>query len=110
MSIRQQIKKESYDWYIRLRESKYEYLHEFKERINEILWFQQKHHEIINSDIEPTPIKQASMNELHRLNITPANYFEVAPAIINGITPSRTPEIKNKAVSTESETESSITI
>ena len=59
---------------------------------------QQKYHEIINSDIEPIPIKQASMNELHRLNITLANYFEVAPDIINGITLSKTPEIKNKAV------------
>ena len=36
-NLRQQIKKESYDWYKTMREGQYEYIHEFKERINEIL-------------------------------------------------------------------------
>jgi len=44
-NIKQQIKKDSYEWYRNLRQNKYEYLHEFKERINEVLWLQQKHHE-----------------------------------------------------------------
>ena len=35
--VKQQIKKESYDWYKSMREGQYEYIHEFKERINEIL-------------------------------------------------------------------------
>ena len=35
--VRQQIKKESYDWYTTLREGRYEYIHEFKSRIEEIL-------------------------------------------------------------------------
>ena len=35
--IKQRIKKESYDWYSKLREGECEYLHEFKERINEIV-------------------------------------------------------------------------
>ena len=48
--VRQLIKKESFKWYTTLRNSHYEYLHEFKERINEIYWLQQKHHEIINSN------------------------------------------------------------
>ena len=40
-NIRQQIKKDSYDWYTESEsKEKYEYLHEFKERINEILWLQ----------------------------------------------------------------------
>ena len=51
--IKQEIKKDSYEWYMKLRSNQYEYLHEFKERINEILWLQQKHQEIIGNDREP---------------------------------------------------------
>ena len=65
-----------------MREGEYEYIHEFKERINEILSLQKKHHEIIDSATEPTTVKQASLAELHRLNITLSNYFDVAPSII----------------------------
>ncbi len=32
--IKQQIKKESYDWYKTMREGQHEYIHEFKERID----------------------------------------------------------------------------
>jgi hypothetical protein len=35
--IRQQIKKDSYHWYKTMREGEYEYIHEFKERISEII-------------------------------------------------------------------------
>ena len=35
--IRHRIKRESYKWYKTMREGEYEYIHEFKERINEIL-------------------------------------------------------------------------
>jgi hypothetical protein len=91
--LRQSIKKESYDWYKTMREGQYEYIHEFKERIDEILWLQRKHHEIIDSK-EPTTVKQSSLSELHRLNITLSNYFDVAPDIINGSTLSETPKAK----------------
>lgn len=89
-NIRQRIKKDSYYWYKQLREGEYEYIHEFKERINEIFWLQKKHHEIIDSPVESTSNKQASLVELHRLNVTLSNYFDVAPFIINGITISNT--------------------
>jgi hypothetical protein len=82
-NIRQRIKKESYHWYKTMREGQYEYIHEFKERINEILSLQKLHHQIIDSPTEPTTVKQTSMAELHRLNITLSNYFDVAPDIIN---------------------------
>ena len=65
-----------------MRERQNEYIHEFKERINEILSLQKLHHQIIDSPTEPTTIKQTSMAELHRLNITLTNYFDVAPDII----------------------------
>ena len=37
-----------------MRQSQYSYIHEFKERINEILDLQKRHHEIIDSSTEPT--------------------------------------------------------
>ena len=86
-NIRQRIKKESNHWYKTMRECQYEYIHEFKERINEILDLQKRHHAIIDSDKEPTTVKQTSMAELHRLNITLSNYFDVAPDIIGHTIP-----------------------
>ena len=53
-----------------MREGQYEYIHEFKERMDEVLWLQKKHHEIIDSPTESTSNKQTSLAELHRLNIT----------------------------------------
>ena len=98
--VKQQIKKESYDWYKTMREGQYEYIHEFKERINEIITLQQRHYEIIDSDKEPTTVKQVSLAESHRLSITLSNLYDVAPTIINnGPTLSTTPEVK--AINTE---------
>jgi hypothetical protein len=92
--LRQSIKKDSYQWYKVMREGQYDYIHEYKERIDEILSLQKKHHEIIDSDTEPTPVKQVSLAELHRLNITLSNYFDVAPSIVNGITLPVSSEVK----------------
>jgi hypothetical protein len=97
--VRQSIKKESYHWYKTMREGQYEYIHEFKERINEILSLQKLHHQIIDSSTEPTTVKQTSMAELHRLNITLSNYFDVAPDIINGSTLSAPSEAKAETTS-----------
>ena len=85
--LKQSIKKDSYHWYKSMREGQYEYIHEFKERINEILSLQKLHHQIIDSPTEPTTVKQTSMAELHRLNITLSNYFDVAPDIIGHTIP-----------------------
>ena len=84
--IKQQIKKESYDWYKNMREGQYEYIHEFKERIDEILSLQKKHHEIIEKNEHNPQIQQTSLAELHRLSITLSNLYDVAPTIINGTT------------------------
>ena len=48
--VKQQIKQDSNKWYRNLREGEYEYIHEFKERINEIIWLQKKHNEIIDNN------------------------------------------------------------
>ena len=82
-----------------MREGQYEYIHEFREMIDEILELQKRHYEIIDTDREPTPVKQTSLAELHRLTITLSNLYDVAPSIVNGITVSTTPEVK--AINTE---------
>jgi hypothetical protein len=99
--LRQSIKKDSYEWYKAMREGQYEYIHEYKERIDEILSLQNKHHEIIENNKHNPQIQQTSLAELHRLSITLSNLYDVAPSIVNGITLSATPE--TKTVPTEAE-------
>jgi hypothetical protein len=82
-NIRQRIKQDSYEWYQMLRQGNYEYIHEFKERINEIIDLQKKHHEIVDKHPDNPIIQQKSLEELHRLNITLSNYYDVAPQIVN---------------------------
>ena len=89
--VKQQIKKDSYRWYKAMREGQFEYIHEFKERIDEILWFQKKHRNIIDSTDNPS-VQQTSLAELHRLNIDLSNYVDVAPDITNGSSISTAPE------------------
>jgi hypothetical protein len=81
-SIRQIIKKESYYWYQSLRENHYSYIHEFKERIREIEALMKKHYELIGNNPDSPTIQQKSLEELHRLNITLSNYYDVAPSIV----------------------------
>ena len=80
--LKQQIKRESFHWYKTMREGETEYIHEFKERINEILFLQQKHHAIIDKNESNPQIQQTSLAELHRLSITLSNLYDVAPLII----------------------------
>src|SRR5206468_9440666 len=81
--VRDQIKKDSFKWYQQLREGEYEYLHEFKERINEIIDLQRRHYKIIEDNQDNPGIQQSSLSELHKLNISLSNYFDVAPTILN---------------------------
>ena len=76
-----------------MQQGQFEYIHEFKERIDEILWLQKKHHQIIYTNPNPS-VQQTSLAELHRLNITLSNYFDEAPDIINGGSIPTTPEAK----------------
>jgi hypothetical protein len=79
--IKWRIKKESKHWYETLREGEYEYIHEFKQRISEIVDLQRRHYKIIEDNANSPTIQQASLTELHKLNITLSNYFDVAPTI-----------------------------
>jgi hypothetical protein len=49
-NVRDRIKRDSYQWYKTMREGNYEYIHEFRERVSEIMSLQKKHHEIIDSN------------------------------------------------------------
>jgi len=82
-NVRQRIKRESYQWYQEIRQGNYEYIHEFKERINEIVDLQKRHYKIIEDNPNNPGIQQTSLAELHRLNITLSNYYDVAPTIVN---------------------------
>jgi hypothetical protein len=87
-----------------MREGEYEYIHEFKERINEILFLQRKHHEIVENNSTNPQIQQTSLAELHRLSITLSNLYDVAPTII-GVGPNATipttPETKSSTTANE---------
>ena len=85
-----------------MREGQYEYIHEYKERINEILDLQRQHHEIIQSNKDNPQIQQTSLAELHKLSITLSNFYDVASDIVNHASISKTPEAsKTFAASTE---------
>ena len=80
--LRQSIKKDSYDWYNTLRQDQYAYIHEYKERIDEILSLQKKHHELIKSNEHNPQVQQTSLAELHRLSITLSNFYDVASDLV----------------------------
>jgi hypothetical protein len=105
-TIRHQIKRESYHWYKTMREGEYEYIHEFKERINEILFLQKKHHQIVMGNEDNPQIQQTSLAELQRLSITLSNLYDVAPTIIGvgkDASISIAPETKSSAAATANE-------
>ena len=83
-NIKKRIKWDSYHWYKTMRNGEFEYVHEFRERINEILFLQKKHHQIVMRNEDNPQVQQTSLAELHRLSITLSNLFDVAPTIING--------------------------
>ena len=108
--IRQQIKKESHDWFKLMRQDQFAYLHEFKSRIEEIESLQKKANQIIDKNEHNPQIQLSAISELHKLNITLSNYIEVLPTVINNyvIPISTTPEIKT--AESEESTESIITV
>jgi hypothetical protein len=106
--LRQSIKKDSYDWYNTLRQDQYAYIHEYKERIDEILSLQKKHHELIKSNEHNPQVQQTSLAELHRLSITLSNFYDVASDLVT-YHASVSALSKDKS-SQESEQQSTITV
>jgi hypothetical protein len=85
-NVRQIIKNDSYQWFKTRAEGQYEYIREFKDRIEEILWQLIEHHNIIEKNQHSPQIQQTSLAELQKLNNTLSNYFNIVPGIVNGIT------------------------
>jgi hypothetical protein len=86
-----------------MREGEYEYIHEFKERINEILFLQKKHQIVMRNEDNPQ-IQQTSLAELHRLSVSLSNLYDVAPTIVGvgkDATISITPETKSSTTANE---------
>jgi len=79
--IRQQIKKESYEWYKELRQGEFEYLHQFRERVSEIMDLQRKAHQIYDNTTNPS-IQLDAISELHKLSISLSNLYDIAPYIV----------------------------
>jgi len=93
--VRKRIREEATKWYQAIRGGEHEYIYQFKQRIDEILWLQKKHYQIIET-AKTYSVKQASLAELHRLNITLSNYFDVAPVILEETRPLQKPHPERK--------------
>lgn len=85
-NIKQSIKRDSFNWYSQLREGQYEYLHEFRERMMEIMDLQKKAHAIIDNNENNPSVQLEAIAELRKLNVLLSNYYSVAPSIGNVVT------------------------
>jgi hypothetical protein len=81
-NAKKRIKKESSRWYSELGEGEYEYIHEFKSRLNEVVDLQRRHYKIIDDNAINPGFQQASLAALHKLNVTLSNYFDIVPYLI----------------------------
>jgi hypothetical protein len=68
--------------------------------IDEILWMQKKHHDIIDNNPK-NRVQQTSLEELHRFNFTPSNRFDVAPDISGNSTILTTSPLEAKTTTTD---------
>jgi predicted RND superfamily exporter protein len=84
--IKQSLKRENYNWLKTMRANQYEFVNQYRQRISEIEYLQIKHYGIVESERELTPVKQASLAELHKLSITLSNLYDIAPYVIGNAT------------------------
>ena len=69
--IKNQIEQEAEEWYIELRDSGSKYIAIYKERLDSLLSYQKKLHEIINQVSESSPeLVIRAISELHRIEIS----------------------------------------
>ena len=67
-NIRQQIRKDSFEWYRNLQQRKYGYVHQFKERINEILCYR-KWDTIVRNNFFVNKLNQVKKYRFPKLNV-----------------------------------------
>jgi hypothetical protein len=83
--VKQRIKKDSYKWYSLLRQGEYEYIHEFKSRVNEIMDLQRMHHKIIDDNADKPTVQLTSLAALHKLSITLSSLYNFVPFMSNTV-------------------------
>ena len=76
--IKNQISKEAEKWYIELRQSTYKYIATYKERIDSLLSYQKKLHDII-SNTKKDEVKIRAISELHSIEMDLFNLWKQLP-------------------------------
>lgn len=76
--MRNQAESKAEKWYIELRNSTYQYIATYKERIDSLLSYQKKLHEIISSS-EKDEVKIRAISELHSIEMDIFNLWQQLP-------------------------------
>ncbi len=76
--IRNQIEKQAKKWYLELRQSSYKYIAVYKERLDSLLSYQKRLHEIISSTKKPE-IQIRAIAELHSIEMSIFSLLNVIP-------------------------------
>lgn len=83
--IRRSIEKQAEKWYIELRHSRYKFIAVYKERIDSLLSYQKKLHQIIDFYIKPpdqmlyTDTVIRAISELHKIEVSLFNLWKELP-------------------------------
>lgn len=94
-NVRNRIKKDSFKWFVKLRDNEYEYLHEYRERINELNWLCQKHHELVDNNSKDPSVVQNSLAQLHKLNASLTEIYNYLPNLMVTLPPPTKKEEEN---------------
>ena len=76
--IKKQVEKEAEKWYIELRQSTYKYIATYKERLDSLLSYQKKLHDII-SNTTKDEVKIRAISELHSIEMELFNLWKQLP-------------------------------
>jgi hypothetical protein len=76
--IRNEIEKEAETWYLDLQRSRYKYIAIYKERLDSLLSYQKKLHEII-ADTNKEEVKIKAISELHSIEMSILNLLNGLP-------------------------------
>ena len=78
--IRNNIEKQAEKWYIELRKSSYKYIATYKERLDSLLSYQKKLHDII-SNTKKDEVKIRAISELHSIEMDLFNLWKQLPEL-----------------------------
>ena len=78
--MRNQIEQNAEKWYIELRQSRYKYIATYKERLDSLLSYQKKLHDII-SDTKKDEVKIRAISELHSIEMDLFNLWKQLPEL-----------------------------